>query len=139
MTDNHRPERSGPSGRVCPSVLWALADQVGEGEAAAFMDRFIGLWPQRCHRLHRAVNQHDAEAGLDAALSLSTAASMVGASSLGALASRLHEGISSASTPDAWRDVVAMLDELDQLGNETISDIDRLRRSLMSADEKGHG
>ncbi|MDN5814189.1 MAG: hypothetical protein L0H40_14300, partial [Micrococcaceae bacterium] len=66
-------------------------------------------------------------------------ASMAGANSLAALASRLHEGIRTVNTPGAWRKAAAMLDELDQLGNATISDVVRLRRTIMPSEQDSHG
>ncbi|MGP9618171.1 Hpt domain-containing protein [Arthrobacter sp. AOP36-A1-22] len=139
MTEYRRLKHPGTSLLVRPSVLCALVDQLGEAEAAAFVDRFVRLWPQRRRRLHLAVDQHDVAAGLDAALSLSSGASMAGANSLAALASRLHEGIPTANTPGAWRKAAAMLDELDQLGNATISDVVRLRRTIMPSEQDSHG
>lgn len=99
MTDDHGMELPGTSLLVRPMVLAALVEDLGAAEAAAFVERFVRLWPQRRERLHVAIRRRDAEQLWDAAHSLTSSASMAGADLLADASSQLHAAVPASGHP----------------------------------------
>ncbi|HXD28916.1 MAG TPA: hypothetical protein VN621_09205 [Arthrobacter sp.] len=115
---------------ACAASLRRLVEQVGSPPAAAFVDRFVRLWPGRLHRLHVAVAGRDADAGRDAALSLVSGASMAGALRLAGLGTRLHAQIPDAAGASAWHPAELTLADIDRCCGESLADVVRLARHI---------
>lgn len=130
MTHANPLDAPGASTLVCAGALHSLVDQLGTAAAACFVERFIRLWPVRRERLHLAVEHCDTDAGKDAALSLTSSASMAGAHRLAELGSRLHAGVPASTSPPAWADAAGLMAELDRVGEDSIADVARLAHHI---------
>lgn len=122
---------------ACAGTLHSLVEHLGTAAASAFVERFVRLWPTRQRRLLRAVEQCDADAGRDAALSLSSGASMVGAFRLAALGSQLHASVPTSPCPSAWLDMAGLMAELDTVGKASVADVERVARAIFPQGSAG--
>lgn len=75
---------------VDPTALRLLAEDVGERSASSFARDFTRIWPRRREALAAALAGTDLTVALDAALSLRTSSTMVGATRLAALTEELE-------------------------------------------------
>lgn len=137
MTHADPMDATGSSTLVCSQALHSLVEQLGAAATTAFVERFIRLWPVRSERLHHAVEHCDAKAGKDAALSLSSGASMAGAHQLAALGFRLHSMVPDSAASPAWSTTADMMEELDRLGEESVADVTRLAGQICPLPEPG--
>ncbi|MBM6620296.1 Hpt domain-containing protein [Micrococcaceae bacterium RIT802] len=139
MTCAEPPDVPGASTLVCAAALHSLVDQLGTAAASVFVERFIRLWPVRRQRLHLAVEQCDAEAGRDAALSLVSSATMAGAHRLAELGSQLHSGVPPSTALPAWTEAADLLNEIDRLGEASVADVSRLARDICPGNRDAEG
>ncbi len=123
MTDDRRLKHPGTSLLVCPAVLAALVEDLGEAEAAAFVERFVRLWPQRRERLHVAIRRCDPEKLWDAAHSLTSSARMAGAYLLADASSQLHAAVPASDQSRRWMRVAALVDYIDRLGADSVAGV----------------
>jgi hypothetical protein len=75
---------------VDPTALRLLAEDVGARSASSFARDFTRIWPRRREALAAALAGTDLTVALDAALSLRTSSTMVGAARLAALTEELE-------------------------------------------------
>jgi len=81
---------------VDAAVLEELEEELaGTGMAQRFARDYAALWDQRYSRLAAAVQQHDGDSALDAAISLKISSAMVGGLRLARLAELLEAMIRS--------------------------------------------
>ncbi|ACL40616.1 conserved hypothetical protein [Pseudarthrobacter chlorophenolicus A6] len=81
---------------VDAAVLAELEEELaGTGMAQRFARDYAALWEQRCSRLASAVQRHDGDSALDAAISLKISSAMVGGLRLARLAELLEAMIRS--------------------------------------------
>lgn len=78
---------------VDPTALRLLAADVGRESAASFARDFMRIWPRRRAALAAALTGTDRTVALDAALSLRTSSTMVGAARLAALSEELERRV----------------------------------------------
>jgi hypothetical protein len=91
MTAPDVPEETGQLlPLVDPTALRVLAEDVGERSASSFARDFTRIWPRRREALAAALAGTDLTVALDAALSLRTSSTMVGAARLAALTEELE-------------------------------------------------
>jgi HPt (histidine-containing phosphotransfer) domain-containing protein len=85
---------------VDADVLWDLEEQLdGPGIVQRFIHDYLSLWQRRHETLADAIERQDAEAALDAAISLKVSSSMVGATPLARLAQELQVTIQARNFP----------------------------------------
>lgn len=109
-------EREGP---VTLTVLMDLAEEVGTDVAARFVHAFVDLWPTRRQRIHAAIYGHDADAAMDAVLSLRSGSLIAGALPLAAHADMIRATLLTPGFP-AWESARHHLVALDEIGNRTV-------------------
>ncbi|WP_138442262.1 Hpt domain-containing protein [Sinomonas susongensis] len=95
---------------VDPTALRVLAEDVGPESAASFARDFVRIWPRRRDNLTAALKQDDYDGALDAALSLRTSSTMVGASQLAGLACELERRLRADGTAAAARLLPAVVE-----------------------------
>jgi HPt (histidine-containing phosphotransfer) domain-containing protein len=91
MMGNMKLQPFSPDAVVCAQTLGKLCSELGPGSVNEFIAQFRSLWPTRIARLTKALAETDHAAGEDAALSVRSAAAMIGAHDLGTLAVQLHQ------------------------------------------------
>ncbi|MFC9350433.1 Hpt domain-containing protein [Arthrobacter sp. NPDC057013] len=90
----------GPVVWVDAEVLRDLEEQLaGPAVVQRFIHDYVSLWPRRHETLADAIERQDAEAALDAAISLKVSSSMVGGTPLAHLAQTLQETIQAGNFP----------------------------------------
>ncbi|GAA1496767.1 Hpt domain-containing protein [Paeniglutamicibacter kerguelensis] len=96
---------------VCTQTLDKLSEDLGPDYTSRFVVQFCSMWPTRLKRLEEALRSCNSDAGEDAALSLKSGASMVGARELAELAEWLH-GAFRDKLVDVQRKLIAMIREV---------------------------
>lgn len=90
----------GPVVWVDAEVLRDLEEQLaGPAVVQRFIHDYVSLWQRRHETLADAIERQDAEAALDAAISLKVSSSMVGGTYLAHLAQKLQETIQAGNFP----------------------------------------
>ena len=85
---------------VDADVLRDLEEQLaGPSVVQRFIHDYVSLWQRRHETLAAAIERQDAEAALDAAISLKVSSSMVGGTPLARLAQKLQETIQAGNFP----------------------------------------
>lgn len=85
---------------VDAEVLRDLEEQLaGPSIVQRFIQDYVSLWQRRHETLAAAIERQDAEAALDAAISLKVSSSMVGGIPLARLAKELQETIQAGNFP----------------------------------------
>lgn len=90
MISNMELQPISPDAVVCAQTLGKLCAELGPESVNEFISQFKSLWPTRIGRLNNAIADTDPAAGEDSALSLKSAATMVGAHHLASLAVQLQ-------------------------------------------------
>jgi HPt (histidine-containing phosphotransfer) domain-containing protein len=89
-----------PVAWVDAEVLRDLEEQLaGPWIVQRFIHDYVSLWQRRHETLADAIERQDAEAALEAAISLKVSSSMVGGTSLAHLAQKLQEAIQAGNFP----------------------------------------
>ncbi|MGG5753427.1 Hpt domain-containing protein [Zafaria sp. Z1313] len=109
----------------CP-LLVSLVDELGLEPVIRCIDSFTRMWGGRCERLERAVVERDADAGMDAALSLKSGAAMLGALPLASLAQEMHAAARAAGCTGLWTPAERLLTTLQGLGSATAVELDAI-------------
>jgi HPt (histidine-containing phosphotransfer) domain-containing protein len=103
------------------TVLSALEQQLNDpGPAKAFAQDYVTGFGDRYLRLTSSIGNADLPAALDAALSLRSSSTMVGATRLSAMAARFESAVITADLETARR----VLPEIERCGLDTISDLE---------------
>lgn len=103
---------------VSPDVLDTLADELEDPVAyATYLRRNHEMWPARYARLSDAIRAGDAEAAMDAVLSLKSACQMIGAQKLVAAARDVERALQDGQMNAAE----ALLDDLEACGKATMA------------------
>lgn len=110
---------------VCTQTLDKLSEDLGHDYTSRFVVQFCSMWPTRLKRLEEALCSCNSEAGQDAALSLKSGASMVGARELAELAEWLH-GAFQDKLVDVQRKLIAMIREV---GRRSIQELSTMKIS----------
>ncbi len=108
---------------VCTQTLAKLSEDLGHDYTSRFVVQFCSMWPTRLKRLEEALCSCNSEAGQDAALSLKSGASMVGARELAELAEWLH-GAFQDKLVDVQRKLIAMIREV---GRRSIQELSTMK------------
>lgn len=122
---DHYPRASSPNefngkrALVPTTVLTDLAEDVGTDAATRFVRVFVELWPTRRQRIHAAIRSRDADAVVDAVLSLRSGALMAGAQPLAEQADLIHKLLLTPEFP-AWESARHLVLALDELGDRTV-------------------
>lgn len=101
------------------SELSDLSKELGTESVARFVRAFVKMWPLRREKIHRAMCRREADAAMDALLSLRSGALMAGARAL-AEQTDLIRGVLGVDGAPAWGDARSLLAELDDLGERTV-------------------
>lgn len=118
MTAPGVPEEAGNAlPLVDPIALRVLAEDVGPESAASFARDFVRIWPRRRDNLTTALGRDDYAAAHDAALSLRTSSTMVGAARLAGLACSLERRLRAEGTAAAAR----LLAQIVECGERTVA------------------
>jgi hypothetical protein len=99
---------------VDPTALRLLAEDVGARSASSFARDFTRIWPRRREALAAALEGTDLIVALDAALSLRTSSTMVGAARLAALTEELERRL-RADGPVAAAELVPAVNSCGEL------------------------
>ena len=110
---------------VDPTALRVLAEDVGPESAASFARDFVRIWPRRRDNLSTSLGRNDYDAAHDAALSLRTSSTMVGAARLAGLACDLERRLRAEGTETAAR----LLPQIVECGERTVA--------VLTADDGG--
>lgn len=102
---------------VDPIALRVLAEDVGPESAASFARDFVRIWPKRRDSLSAALGRNDYDAAHDAALSLRTSSTMVGAARLAGLACSLERHLRAEGTAAA----ALLLPQTVECGERTVA------------------
>ena len=105
---------------VCTQTLDKLTEDLGRDCTSRFVAQFCSMWPTRLNRLEEALGSCNSDAGQDAALSLKSGASMVGARELAELAEWLH-GAFRDELVDVQRKLIAMIREVGRRSIQVLS------------------
>jgi hypothetical protein len=117
MTAPEVPEGTGGDlPLVDPTALRLLAADVGRESAASFARDFMRIWPRRRAALAAALAGTDRTVALDAALSLRTSSTMVGAARLAALSEKLERRVRT----DGPQAAAPLLADVTQCGELTV-------------------
>lgn len=122
--------RDGAGGRgvdrtplVDPNVLHDLEDQLNSPAAArAFVRDYVAVWDERDTRISSAIARRNQAASLDAVLSLKITSTMVGATQLVSLASKLETLLREGKLDDA----AAALPQVHRCGLRTMRELTAL-------------
>jgi hypothetical protein len=111
------------------TVLRQLEEELGDSEVArSFARDYIGIWDKRIQYLVQSVADNDADAAMDAVLSLKNSAFMVGGARLAALAAELELIIRNGGLPSAQERVAGIA----ETGQATIQ---ALQQCYLARDE----
>lgn len=106
---------------VCAATLHALEDSL-EGERTLcrnFVCRYVGMWPGRFDRIHKAITAGHHQDAMDSALSLRSSAMMVGAAQLSERTSNLISALETGCNAVAVKQLTA----LRKCGNQTAAQL----------------
>ena len=113
---------SGKLPLVSADVLHALQADLEDAEAARrYLLNNLQMWDGRYTRLSAAINAGNKEAAMDAVLSVSTSARMVGALRLAQLAAGIQQYLVAGDI----RGAASSLDELEACGRLTMEELQR--------------
>lgn len=120
---------AGQEYRDLPLIAYEVLDDLRADLAApelfqGYVGRYVEMWPDRCRRLATALDAEDQEALLDAVLSITTSAGMVGAVRLEQVALDIKDTARNGRVES----VRSFLEELELCGQLTI---EQLRRDLL--------
>jgi HPt (histidine-containing phosphotransfer) domain-containing protein len=102
-------------------TLRNLADDLEDNAACrSFVIDFVSMWEARHTRLQEAILTCDANAAMDAVLSVKTASAMAGAKPLSALAARLQQLIECLGEELRTSSTLALLQEIKSCGEATV-------------------
>lgn len=110
-------------------VLDALLDQIGSADSGAgqerrsqFVTNFISLWEIRSRRLMRALGRQDFEDADVVLLSIRSTGTMLGASTLEAIAGMVHTCVKQHDLAGS----ILHFARLDEVGDETCRELQQL-------------
>lgn len=113
---------------VDPRILHRLEEEFEDpGPAHSFVRDFVSFWDERYARLSEAVRLRDADASLDAVLSVRIASSMIGASRLADLAAELESTLKRGN-------LEAVAEALPQLRDCGTATVKKLTTTYINAD-----